>query len=162
MMNLTFRPISAFDEGYLELLLYETIFVLNDEAMPDRHILKRPEYQQYIRPWKDTDVGYIAIDPISGEAIGAVWLRFFTADKPGNAYINDSMPELVVVVDGLYRGDGVGTDLVHYLLAQLPTTVKGITLGVDIRNPALEFFERLGFAPFRIDKTIAILRYDRH
>lgn len=161
-MKLTFRPITSFDEGYLELLLYETIFVLNDQHMPDRSILEKPEYQRCIRPWKENDIGYIAIDPITSEAVGAVWLRFFTAENPGNAYINDFMPELLVVVDGSYRGDGVGTDLVHYLLAQLPSSVKGITLGVDIRNPVLGFFERLGFTPFRIDKTVAVLRYDRH
>lgn len=161
-MKLIFRPITAFDEGYLELLLYETLFVPKGGTMPDRRILQRPEYQHYISPWQDTDIGYIAVDSISGEAVGAVWLRFFTADKPGRAYINDSMPELIVVVDGFYRGEGAGTDLVHYLLAQLERHIKGISVGIDARNPALEFFEQLGFMPFKIDKTMAILRYDRH
>ncbi len=161
-MKLNYRRITAFDQGYLELLLYETIFVLNDQPMPDRSILKQPEYQRYIAPWSDDDIGYIATDPFTEEAIGAVWLRFFTEDNPGNAYINDKLPELVVVVDGMFRNDGIGMDLVHYLMAQLPAHINGICLAVDVRNPALEFFERLGFLPFRIDQTIAVMRYDRH
>lgn len=161
-MRLNYRKITAYDKGYLELLLYETIFVLNDQPMPDRSVLKEDEYQKYITPWTDDDIGYIATDPITEEAVGAVWLRFFNDKNPGNAYINPKLPELVVVVDGLFRNDGVGTDLVHYLMAQLPLSINGISLGVDVRNPALEFFERLGFTPFRIDKTITVMRYDRH
>jgi GNAT superfamily N-acetyltransferase len=161
-MKLKFRKISSYDVDYLELLYYETIFTLDDEAMPDRSILSQAKHQKYLRPWHKDDIGYIAIDSYTEEAVGAVWIRFFNQISPGDAYINDDLPELVVVVDGQFRGEGVGTDLVHYLMAHLPARVKGICLAVDVRNPALHFFEQLGFLAFRTDKTIAVLRYDRH
>ncbi len=161
-MRLNYRKITKYDKEYLELLYYETIFVLNDQPLPERSIINDQIHQKYITPWTDNDIGYIAMDPITEEAVGAVWLRFFNDDNPGNAYISPKLPELIVVVDDFFRDDGIGTDLVHYLMAQLPSSINGISLGIDIRNPALEFFERLGFTPFRIDKTIAIMRYDRH
>lgn len=161
-MKLTYKKISAYDYGYLELLMYETIFTLNDEEIPDPSVIKERPYQQYITPWHKEDIGYIAIDFMTKEAVGAAWLKWFTPNRPGPAYINDDMPELMIIVDSKYRNQGVGTDLVHYLMAQLPTTVKGISLGVDIRNPIMEFFERLGFTSFKINKTTAIMRYDRH
>ncbi|MBN2899320.1 MAG: GNAT family N-acetyltransferase [Clostridia bacterium] len=161
-MKAEFRKINAFDVPYLELLLYETVFVLDDEPMPDRSVLETERYKKYIHPWHDEDIGYIAIDSMTSEAIGAVWLKFFTKDAPGEAYINDKLPELTIVIDGAYRNKGIGTDLVHYLMAQLPASVHGICLSVDVRDPALDFFERLGFVAFKVEKTNVILRYDRH
>ena len=161
-MKALYRKITPYDVDYLEMLYYETIFTLNDEIMPDRSILEEEAYQKYIKPWSHDDIGYIALDPFTSEAIGAVWLRFFKERRPGNAFINEKLPELVIVVDGQFRGQGVGTDLLHYLIAHLPTSISGICLAVDVRNPALHFFEQLGFSAYRIDKTVAVLRYDRH
>lgn len=161
-IKLNYRRINEFDKEYLEFMLYETIFTLSEEQLPSPDIIDTPAYQKYISPWTSEDIGYIATDPVTQETVGAVWLRFFTEENPGIAYINDKLPELTVVVDSTYRNNGVGTDLVHYLMAQLPTTVQGICLGVDIRNPILKFFERLGFTPFKINKTIVVMRYDRH
>ena len=90
------------------------------------------------------DAGWIA-EGRSGDLLGAAWVRRFTGDAPGFAYIDDVTPELGLAVRAVHRDRGVGTAL----LSRLLDDVRRVCLSVDARNPALRLYERLGFVEVR-------------
>lgn len=51
-----------------------------------------------------------------GEPIGAAWMRTFTLDSPGVAFVAPSVPEIVFAVAKAERNAGVGTRLVEGLV----------------------------------------------
>ena len=138
------RTAVAADQAFISEMQYEALFVPpGDEPFP-RSILDEPHIRRYHARFgtQDGDVGVIA-ETSTGRPLGAAWVRLVE----GYGFVDADTPELgIAVVDGC-RGAGVGTSLLTELLAPVPRC----SLSGDARNPALDLYERSGFATVRTD-----------
>ncbi|HLW94778.1 MAG TPA: GNAT family N-acetyltransferase [Solirubrobacteraceae bacterium] len=102
-------------------------------------------HARYVEGWgRAGDLGLIA--ELAGSPIGAAWWRFFTDENHGYGFIEAAIPELSLAVTKGRRGCGVGGALLAALIerarqAELPA----LSLSVEVDNPALRLYERLGF-----------------
>jgi ribosomal protein S18 acetylase RimI-like enzyme len=47
----------------------------------------------------------------------------------------------------VFRGRGIGTDLLRVLIAEADETARKLSIHVEVNNPARALYERLGFQP---------------
>ena len=135
------REITPADYPNLDDFLYHAIFIPEGEKYPDREIIFQPEIYVYVKDFggKD-DCGVIA--EIDGQLVGAAWARII----PAYGNIDDKTPELAISMLPEYRGQGIGTDLMNALFEQLRKRGYARTsLSVQQNNPAVRFYERLGY-----------------
>jgi GNAT superfamily N-acetyltransferase len=106
-----------------------------------------PQLAHYFTQWPGADdFGFVA--ELDGDAVGVVWLTFFTAADPGYGYTSDDVPELGIWVRDGHRGTGVGSRLMAAAVKQARARgLPGISLSVEEGNPARHLYERLGFRP---------------
>src|SRR4051812_10849177 len=104
-----------------DLSFLEEMFVLTADWNPDRarggaYWRADPTFEKYIGGFpRATDLGFIAEH--HGQAAGAIWSRYFSADDPGYGFVDAATPELgIAVVPGL-RGRGIGRALMDAMLA---------------------------------------------
>jgi ribosomal protein S18 acetylase RimI-like enzyme len=98
----------------------------------------------YVSDWgRPDDLGVVAHDidedGAGGARIGAAWVR------PGLIVAEPRVPELATAIVPAYRGRGVGAALMHDLFRRATGRFDAIILSVRDGNPALRFYERLGF-----------------
>jgi ribosomal protein S18 acetylase RimI-like enzyme len=70
-------------------------------------------------------------------------------EPAGRLYVHRGETEIRIVDIALlpeYRGDGIGTRLLHELLIEADAAGKSVTIHVERLNPALRLYERLGFS----------------
>ena len=107
-------------------------------------VLAEPAFARYVADWpRDGDVGLIAEEGTI--PVGAVWWRMFTQRDPGYGFVDEYTPELSIGV--LYRGRrrGVGTRLLHALIAEAQrSALPALSLSVEPDNPAASLYRRLG------------------
>jgi ribosomal protein S18 acetylase RimI-like enzyme len=144
LINHTLRSLTPADQPFLWEMLYQALYVPADEPPPPRDVIYQPDLARYVQDWgRAGDRGFLASDLATGEAIGAVWLRFLVGENQGYGYIDDQTPELGLAVLSEYRGQGIGTALLNALVAVVPGS---ISLSVSADNPALRLYQRFGFA----------------
>jgi len=131
-------------------LLYLAVFVPPGTAPPSRSILELPELQVYARDWGNPhDVGFLAKDR-TGTVLGGAWSRLITGEVKGFGYIDDNTPELAIAVLSELRGQGIGTRLLTTLLGNLDRRHKKTCLSVDVVNPAVRLYKRMGFEKVKV------------
>lgn len=133
------------DGGFLEDMLYEALFIPPGEARPPRTVLRLPEIAHYAAGWgRPGDFGLIA--RCGGEAVGAAWFRLFPAGERGFGFVDERTPELSMAVRPERRGLGIGTTLLERLCGEARERgFDRVSLSVDVRNPAVRLYRRLGF-----------------
>ena len=133
------------DGDFLEDMLYEALFIPPGEARPPRSVLGLPEIAHYAAGWgRPGDFGLVARS--GGEAVGAAWFRLFPSGERGFGYVDERTPELSMAVRPERRGLGIGTALLERLCDEARARgFERISLSVDVRNPALRLYRRLGF-----------------
>ena len=97
---------------------------------------------------REGDCGFLASDAETSQPVGAVWLRLLVGKNQGYGYVNDDTPELSIAVLPEYRGQGIGTQLLTYLLSSVYGH-SSISLSVSEDNPALRLYKRFGFVVVR-------------
>jgi ribosomal protein S18 acetylase RimI-like enzyme len=150
----TIRQAEAEDYNFLREMLYEAIFVSEDEDKPPVSIIDAPEIYKYISSWmKASDCGFIA--EADGLAVGAAWARVFeNAEDGGYGFIDSNTPELSLAIFEQYRCRGIGTALMKALMAELKRKgFERLSLSVDKRNRAVGLYEKLGFKLAKEQKT---------
>jgi ribosomal protein S18 acetylase RimI-like enzyme len=153
------RPLSAADQPFLREMLYHAIFIPEGAAPLPREIIHSAELARYVEHWgQPDDLGFLAIETASAEAVGAAWLRRFPVDGKGYGYIDGETPELSIALLPGHRGKGIGTALLSALLDAAQTRYKAICLSVSAGNPAARLYQRLGFAVVKDDDTSLIMR----
>ena len=146
--NLVIRQASKSDEPFLREMLYYSLYVPDGGTPFDRNVVRRPEIAKYVEGWgRSGDFGLIAINPNSGEAVGAVWIRLFPDSDRGYGYVDAGTPELGIAVLPEHRGGGVGSLLLSRVLEIAGTQYGAVSLSVSLDNPARRLYERLGFEP---------------
>lgn len=113
-----------------------------------------PELARYVAGWgRAGDVGLVAVDEATGDAIGAAWYRTFTTDEPGYGFVDDATPEIAIALAETGRGRGLGHQLIDGLLAEAHAAgVAQLCLSVRTTNvPAVRVYEDCGFAAVRTE-----------
>jgi ribosomal protein S18 acetylase RimI-like enzyme len=141
------RPASASDLPFLEDMLFEAAYWRAEPSRPARtEGLARPDLAKLLRGWgRRGDSGVVA-ESQAGGALGAAWYRFWCADDHSYGFVSAEVPELAIGVRLDARRRGVGTALLRALLEE--ATLQGVSqlsLSVEIDNPALALYERVGF-----------------
>ena len=74
---------------------------------------------------------------------GAAWIRTYTADEPGYAFVDESVPELAIACVPGERGRGLGHRLVDAVLDQAAAAgSEAVSLSVRRSNPAAQVVYR--------------------
>jgi ribosomal protein S18 acetylase RimI-like enzyme len=144
-----FRLSAQADPAFLAEMLYEAVNWHDDgaEERPSlESVLAVPENARYVSDWGRTgDLALCALDR-RDEPVGAAWLRFFTAARPGYGYVADDVPELSIGVYPEFRRQKVGTLLLGSVIARAERDrTRGISLSVNRNNPAKRLYARNGF-----------------
>jgi ribosomal protein S18 acetylase RimI-like enzyme len=139
--KLKIRQIQKEEYPILEDFLYHAIFLpFGVEPLP-REIIYEPEIFVYIKDFggKD-DCGVVAEQ--NGQIVGAAWTRII----PAYGHIDDKTPELAISVLPNFRGKGIGNEMMQSLFDVLRERgYKQTSLSVQKDNPAVRFYERLGY-----------------
>lgn len=111
-------------------------------------VIDDPSIAHYFVAWPNSgDFGFVALGP-SRRPIGVVWLCHFDDADPGYGYVGDDIPELSIWVDSDHRGGGIGSALLAGIIARAEIAdLAGISLSVEMGNPARRLYERFGFVP---------------
>ena len=145
-MNYTIREMEKSETGLLEDFVYEAIF-LKDESKPmPRDIIKQPEIKIYYEDFgKPDDICFVA--ETNGKIIGAVWTRILAGEIKGFGNIDSCTPEFGISLYKEYRGKGIGTALMKYMLEVLKERgYQKTSLSVQKDNYAVRMYKNAGFA----------------
>ena len=143
---LSLREAEASDEPFLREMLYHSLYVPDGDPPFDRDVVAQPEIAKYVDAWgRPGDLGLIAVDSTSHEAVGAIWMRLFNATDRGFGFVHSTIPELAVAVLPGHRGRGVGTALLRRLLEVGGELHDAVSLSVSVDNPARRLYDRFGF-----------------
>lgn len=135
------------DEEFIcEMLAEAVAWRPNAARQGIAEILANPDLALYVEGWgRPNDVGFIAEQ--NRRPVGAAWRRSFTTDRQGYGFISPEVPELTIAVRQAMRGLGVGSALLHALLDEArQAQCAALSLSVEEENPAIDLYERLGFA----------------
>lgn len=127
-MNVAFRPALPQDFDYCERLYFAEMERINRELKLDRDL----QVASFRRQWDVTQVRIITLD---GADIG--WLQSTTRD--GTFFLGQ------LFVDAPLQRRGIGTAVMHRLIAEATREGQVMILGVVKTNPAKRLYERLGF-----------------
>ena len=98
---------------------------------------------------KEGDFGVAAVEPDSGEPVGAVWKRLHD-EEAGEGY-GCAYPELGIAIVPEFRGRGVGSLIMGEFVDGLRGRVDGLRLGVHPENKhAIRLYEKFGFEQYAI------------
>lgn len=148
------KKASQEDVPFLWDMLYEAIYVNENEEKPPRSIVNNPELAKYVENWgRAGDFALIAMDEFD-QSLGAVWIRLFDDLNKTYGYIDSNTPILSMAVSPEFRGMGIGSKLLNEICTQASINgYKAISLSVDPANKALILYERIGFQKVGIDGT---------
>ena len=137
-----FRAIRESEIPVLEEFLYEAIFLPEGVAPPDRSIVLRPELQVYIENFGTRPDDRCLVAECDGRIVGAVWTRVMN----DYGHIDDRTPSLAISLYPEYRRQGIGSELLHQLLAELREAgYTQVSLSVQKANYALRMYRKAGF-----------------
>jgi ribosomal protein S18 acetylase RimI-like enzyme len=142
-MNLHIRPVNSADQSVLWRMLSYAARVEQDGTTDWSVLSTDPFLAAYALDWgRSGDIGFVAAHAES--VMGAAWVRSVATigHDPIGRY-GDA--ELVIAVEPMQLGLGIGTQLLTALLAQ--TDAAGIVVYCSVRgdNPAQHLYRRAGF-----------------
>lgn len=122
--------------------LYEAIYIPDGIKRPPKSIIKCPELQEYIVEFGERKHDKAMVAEIQGNVVGAVWVRIMN----DYGHIDNDTSSLAMSVFKKYRGLGIGTLLLEYLLSvERMEGYSKISLSVQKNNYAVKMYEKVGF-----------------
>ncbi len=136
------RPLKSEEVPLLEEFLYQAIFIPQGLASLPRSILKEPELEMYIKDFGQQPDDWALAAEVNGRLVGAVWVRIMK----DYGYYDDRTPSLSISFLPEFRSQGLGQQLMTAMLDLLKAKgYPGVSLSVSKDNPAVGFYQRLGF-----------------
>ena len=131
-------------------MLYEALYLRPGQEPFPKSIVEEPALRKYWEAFGERpgDLGLIAeVDEILA---GAIWIRQFTAQKPGYGFVREDIPELSMAIHPDYQGQGLGNQLLKKML-ELAQQVgcPGLSLSVDKENWANTWYRKYGFQAYK-------------
>lgn len=142
-MEITLRPARTHDFDFCEALYFAGMENIIRELKLDRV----DQVASFRQQWDLTQVRILAS---GGADIG--WLQTATRE--------DSLFLAQLFVETSFQRRGIGTEVVHRLIAEAARSRRAVTLGVVKINPALRLYERLGFRVTHEDDRKFYMRRD--
>jgi ribosomal protein S18 acetylase RimI-like enzyme len=154
MPSVTFRPIGPDDMSFL-LRVYrstreEELAMVIDWTPEQKDAFVRHQFEAQHIWYRDHYEG-AQFDIIQVDGVPAG--RLYVHRRPGEIRLVDVtlLPE--------FRQGGIGTSLLHDLLAEGETAGKPVTIHVEVYNPAMRLYERLGFLPIEERGPYRLLKW---
>ena len=145
-MSYTIRAIEASDEPFLWQMLFYAAHMHEEVGKTVADAQQNPDLAKYVTGWgRPGDLGLIAQQRDTGEAVGAVWVRLYVGDDKAYSPTADDTPELAMAVLPAYMGRGIGTQLLQQLITAARAHYPAVALNVRADNPAFRLYQRLGF-----------------
>ena len=149
MTPIAIRPATVADMPFLWNMLFESVFISDDErAAWRRDPQPPPELRRYLQGWgRRGDAGVVAQDS-NGIRVGAAWYRLFDPSDRGHGILAyPDVPELAIAVEPQHRGRRIGGDLLEALARTARDAgLEHLMLSVDPDNArAVRLYERVGF-----------------
>ena len=144
-LNARVRAMDKSDYVCLNEFLYQAIFIPEGTPPPPRSIINEPEIFAYIKDFgtQPGDLGVVAEQ--NGQIIGMAWTRIIF----GYGYVDSDTPELAIALFPEFRGYGIGSKLMKILFDMLRENgYQRTSLSVQKDNPAVRFYQRLGYKIF--------------
>jgi ribosomal-protein-alanine N-acetyltransferase len=146
MIDFQIRPVTGKDTAFLRHMLHYAIYGKPDYEPASTDMQYRTMLAYYLEDWgHEDDIGFIAVRNSDRKELGAAWIRRLSALSPRPIFIMTNLPELTIAVHPKYRGMGIGTNLLSYLLSEIKDRFQTIALTVEPHNPALRLYQRFGF-----------------
>ncbi|GAF06111.1 acetyltransferase [Paenibacillus pini JCM 16418] len=139
---------------FLWEMLYESMYVPEGHEPLSRDILQDPHISKYMEGWgRKGDYGLVAIS--EGKPVGSITIRYLSEDNKGYGYVSDDIPELGMAISQNYRGQGIGSALLHRLFEDLRSkNVTKVSLSVDPNNrAAMKLYRKFGFHKVGMEGT---------
>ncbi len=126
----------------LEEFLYQAIFIPQGLKPLPRSSLKEPELEMYIKDFGQQPDDWALAAEVDGQLVGAVWVRIMK----DYSYYDDQTPSLSISFLPEFRSQGLGQQLMTAMLDLLKAKgYPSVSLSVSKDNPAVRFYQRLGF-----------------
>ena len=145
-MNYIIRTLYPSEYSLLEEFLYQAIFVPKGQQPPPRSVLQSPALRVYVDGFGQSphDRAFAAV--AEGRVAGAVWVRIM--DDYG--HVDSETPSFDLSLLPEFRGQGLGTALLHAMLDQLRQAgYAQASLAVQKDNYAARMYQRAGFQILR-------------
>ena len=145
-MNYIIRTLYPSEYSLLEEFLYQAIFVPKGQQPPPRSVLQSPALRVYVDGFGQSphDRAFAAV--AEGRVAGAVWVRIM--DDYG--HVDSETPSFALSLLPEFRGQGLGTALLHAMLDQLRQAgYAQASLAVQKDNYAARMYQRAGFQILR-------------
>lgn len=141
-MNYKIRKIYENEYALLDDFLYEAIFIPEGVEAPPKSIINQPDLQVYVKDFgtEPDDICFVA--EVDDNVVGAVWVRVM--DDYG--HVGDGVPSFAISLYKEYRGQGIGTQLMRKMLAELRERgYEKTSLAVQKANYAVRMYQNVGF-----------------
>ena len=136
------RNIQPQEIPLLDDFLYEAIFIPQGVVPPPRSIIEQEDLQLYVRGFGESPHDHCLVAECDGKIVGAVWVRVM--DDYG--HVDNQTPSLAISLYPDYRGQGIGTQLLHQMLELLRQEgYAQVSLSVQKENYALRMYQKAGF-----------------
>jgi GNAT superfamily N-acetyltransferase len=100
---------------------------------------------RYVDGWgRPGDTALLAIE--GGHRVGAGWFRLFRESAPGYGFVDESTPEVTVVVVPSRQGEGIGQLLLAGLVERAQADAyRGLSVSVENKSDEIAAYEAAGF-----------------
>jgi GNAT superfamily N-acetyltransferase len=144
-MEITLRNVRP-QEGALIFSFLTLAARMPESDEPIQKALCDPALNRYWIDWGNSgDIGIVAELQSTGMPVACAWLRLYTKEQAGASFFGKDVPELAMGVVPKYRGNGIGTTTLRYLIEEVRSRFPGIVLSVRRDNPAIRLYERFSF-----------------
>ena len=141
-MEHTIRRLNEIEYPLLADFLYEAIYIPMGVEAPPRSIIELPELQVYIDGFGSRNGDTAVCAEAGGRVVGTAWARIM--DDYG--HIDNNTPSIAISLYKDYRGHGIGTELMIYLLEALRRQgFCQVSLAVQKENYAVRMYKNVGF-----------------
>ena len=149
-LNIQLRKSQHTDLPFLRAMLYEAVFWRESADRPSLETgLAFPEVSKALADWGKREGDTAVIAEINAIPVGAAWMRYWTDDNPIRGYLQEDTPVLVIGVDAAYRHQGIGKQLMAWMIAYASKhCIEQISLMVSKDNYAQKLYRQQGFVAY--------------
>ena len=141
-MRFTVRELKENEYSLLSDFLYEAIYIPDGAEPPPKSIIKQPELRVYTDDFRCRKGDIALAAECDGKVVGVVWVRIMN----DYGHIDDQTPSFAISLYKEYRRNGIGTELMKQMLAQLKAEgYKRASLAVWKENYAVKMYKKVGF-----------------
>jgi ribosomal protein S18 acetylase RimI-like enzyme len=154
--DVTIRPAFAADLAAIKRALYLAATWRGEQAgWPQERVLAHSYFVQFWDDWGR--LGDIAVvGECNGATLGAAFGWLFTADRHAHGFVDETTPEVGVGIEASHRRRGIGTNLLNALAdVARADDIAALSLSVELGNPALRLYRRLGYVEIDRDEDAA-------